>query len=92
MTPLAVVNMPGERCYNKAHICCQNPIDQTNSVLKRSFSALKYGLHIKLANVFPVIVAAVVCHDIARITGDEDPPVDKELEAFINEKKEGDSS
>lgn len=83
LTPLANPVTPAERAYNAAQISARNSIERTNGILKRRFPALKYGMRLRIDNALPVIVAAVVLHNIAVTLGEEDPPEDQELHAFV---------
>jgi nuclease HARBI1 len=87
LTPLANPVTPAERAYNVAQISARNSIERTNGILKRRFPALKYGMRLRIDNALPVIVAAVVLHNIAVTLGEEDPPEDQELHAFVESKR-----
>lgn len=56
--------------------------------MKRRFPALKYGIRLQLKNILPVIVSTVVINNIALIAGDEEPPSDELLEAFIGRMRQ----
>jgi len=83
LTPVATPANDAERKYNEAHTSAWNSIERANSILKRRFPALKYGLRLKLKHTLPVIVAAVVVNNLALIAGEEEPPADEELGQFI---------
>lgn len=87
LTPLLNPASDSEEAYNRAQIAARNCIERTNGLLKRRFPALKYGMRLKLENVLPVIVATVVLHNIAVMVGDDDPPDDQQLDAFLVDKR-----
>ena len=87
LTPLLNPISNAKQAYNRAHIAARNCIERTNGVLKRRFPALKYGMRLKTENVLPVIVAAVVLHNIATVMQDDHPPDDKELDSFLADKR-----
>lgn len=87
LTPLLNPVSNAEHAYNQAQTAARNCIERTNGMLKRRFPALKYGMRLKVENVLPVIVAAVILHNIAVILKDDDPPDDKQLDSFLAEKR-----
>lgn len=89
MTPLVNPTTQPEKSYNEAQILGRNCIERANGVVKRRFPALKYGLRLKLHNILvpPVIVAIIVCHNIAVTVGEDEPPLDMELNKFIDRKR-----
>jgi len=86
LTPLTNPVTAAEKAYNASQILARNCIERTNGILKRRFPALKYGMRIRVDNALPVIVAAVVLHNIAVMVGEEDPPEDQLLHQFIADK------
>lgn len=48
-------------------------------VWKRRFPATALGLRVSVENSFPIIVATIVLHNIARRAGEDVPPDDREL-------------
>jgi nuclease HARBI1 len=83
LTPLMNPVTSAEKAYNSAQIMARNCIERTNGMLKRRFPVLKYGMRLHLPHVLPVVVAAVVLHNIAVILGEEEPEDDVELHNFI---------
>ena len=88
LTPLNNPTTAAEHAYNAAQILARNCIERTIGMLKRRYPALKYGLHLKLKNTLPVIVACVVLHNIAVTLGEEEPAEDDdELQQYVTEKR-----
>ena len=83
LTPVANPTTNAERAYNAAHASARNCIERTNGIIKRRFPALKYGLRVRVDHALPVIVAAVVMHNIAVMMGDDEPPEDEQLSRHI---------
>lgn len=76
MTPLDRCNTAAENLYNESQIRTRNPIERLFGVWKRRFPVLAIGLQISLENSFPVIIATVVLHNIARQAREDVPPND----------------
>lgn len=87
MTPVVNPTTPAQTRYNAAHVAARNCIERANGILKRRFPALKYGMRLKLENILPVIVAAVVLNNIALMAGDEVPDDDEELSDFVERRR-----
>lgn len=77
--PLQEPHTPCEHLYNESQIRTRNVIERMFGVWKRRFPALALGLQVKLENVFPIIVATAVLHNILRKRGEPLPPDDEDL-------------
>jgi hypothetical protein len=88
LTPLNNPSTPAEKAYNDAQILARNCIERANGLLKRRFPALKYGMRLSLENTLPVIVAAVVLHNIAVTLRDEEPGDDEQLHEFMIDRRQ----
>lgn len=79
MTPLENCNTVAEQAYNECHIRTRNSIERMFGIWKRRFPVMAIGLRVKLENIFPIITATAVLHNIARRHGEETPPDDDAL-------------
>lgn len=76
MPPLDRPHLPEEHLYNEAQIRTRNPVERLFGCLKKRFPVLAMGLRLKMENIFPVIVATAVLHNILRRAGERTPPDD----------------
>jgi len=88
LTPLGNPTTPAETAYNNSHAAARNCIERANGVLKRRFPVLKYGIRLQIKNTLPVIVAAVVLHNIALTVGDEEPGDDQQLVEYMATRRQ----
>jgi len=88
LTPVNNPTTPAETAYNNAHATARNCIERANGILKRRFPVLKYGIRLHIDNTLPVIVAAVVLHNIALIVGDEEPGEDEQLAEYMATRRQ----
>lgn len=79
MTPLNHCNTDAENMYNEGHIRTRNCIERLFWVWKRRFPAMAIGLGVSLQNSFPIVIATVVLHNLARRSGEDTPPDDKDV-------------
>jgi len=84
LTPVANPQM----AYNNAHASARNCIERTNGIIKRRFSALKYGMRLHINNTQAVIVATVVLHNIAVTVGDDEPREGEELAQYMAQRRQ----
>lgn len=79
MIPLEDPVTAEENLYNESQIRTRNPIERLFGVWKRRFPVLALGMRVHLKNVFPIIVATAVLHNILRDVGEDLPPDDPNL-------------
>ncbi|XP_036150400.1 putative nuclease HARBI1 [Monomorium pharaonis] len=79
MTPLDQCNTAAEHLYNESQIRTRNSIERLFGVWKRRFPVMALGLRVSVKNSFPIIIATVVLHNIARRAGEDVPPDDHEI-------------
>ena len=72
MTPLRNPQTAQERRYNLSHARTRNVIERLFGVLKRRFPILQETMRNKLENVYPIIIAIAVLHNIA-LNNDGEP-------------------
>jgi len=87
LTPVVNPTTEAQKKYNASHVAARNCIERANGILKRRFPALKYGLRLSLEHTLPVIVATCILHNIALVMGDEVPPDDEELDAYMQKMR-----
>ena len=88
LTPVGNPTTPAEAAYNNAHATARNCIERANGILKRRFPVLKYGIRLHVDNTLPVIVAAVVLHNIALTVGDDEPGDDQQLAEYMATRRQ----
>lgn len=74
--PLENPTLPEEHLFNESQIRTRNPVERLFGCWKRRFPVLAIGLRVNVQNVFPIIVATAVLHNILRQAGEEMPPDD----------------
>ena len=72
MTPLRTPATRAEIHYNRSQIRTRNPIERLFGVWKRRFPCIHSGLHLDIANVYPVITATAILHQIAIMRRERD--------------------
>lgn len=73
MTPFQECHTPSEQLYNESHIRTRNVVERLFGTWKRRFPAMALGLRVKLENIFPIITATAILHNIARQAGEDIP-------------------
>lgn len=79
MPPLEDPATPEEHLYNESQIRTRNPVERLFGCWKRRFPVLALGMRLKLDNIFPVIIATAVLHNIVRKAGEDLPEDDPQL-------------
>ncbi|XP_031327357.1 putative nuclease HARBI1 isoform X1 [Photinus pyralis] len=75
-TPFLNVQNDGERNYNRSHVQSRVKVENLFGVWKRRFPIIAYGCRMKLENVLCVTVATAVLHNLARLRGEPEPPIE----------------
>nr|CAH7723317.1 unnamed protein product [Callosobruchus chinensis] len=83
MTPLDNPATPAEHLYNEAQIRTRNSIERMFGIWKRRFPVLALGMRVDLRNVFPIVVATAVLHNILQQRGEPVPPFEVGFEARL---------
>ncbi len=84
LTPFLCLSNGSEERYNAAHIKTRNLIERGIGLWKRRFPVLKYGLHVKLQNCPPIIIACAVLHNISILLKEEHLEVAQNEEIAAN--------
>ena len=79
MTPIENPQRREEILFNESQIRTRNCVERLFGVWKRRFPALALGIRFKLKNVFHVIIATAVLHNILRSVNEDVPADDPSL-------------
>ncbi|GLH11501.1 Uncharacterized protein GBIM_16266 [Gryllus bimaculatus] len=79
MASLENSRSPAQNLFNKSQIRSRNVVECLFGIRKKQFPVLALGIRLKLKNIFPVIVATAVVHNLLLQQGEQDPPDDPDL-------------
>nr|CAI5830347.1 unnamed protein product [Callosobruchus analis] len=82
-TPFDNPAIPAEHLFNESQIRTRNCIERMFGIWKRRFPVLAVGMRVTLNNVFPIVVATAVLHNILQQRREPVPSFEAEFEAQL---------
>lgn len=79
LTPYLDPITNGQRNYNNTHIRTRVIVENIIGIWKRRFPIMAYGCRLRIENTLPCIVATAVLHNLARLRGEQQPPIEEEV-------------